>query len=72
MDRVDKRTEWKARFDAWQSSELSAAEWCREQNLNIHQMYYWIGKFKEKTFSSEESKTKWLTVNLPDSPPDHS
>lgn len=71
MNDADKRTEWKARFDAWGSSGLSAAEWCRKQNSNIHQMYYWIRKFKEESSPSQEPETKWLTVNLKDLPAGH-
>ncbi|MFD2195559.1 IS66 family insertion sequence element accessory protein TnpA [Oceanobacillus bengalensis] len=71
MNDADKRIKWKARFDDWQSSGLIVAEWCREQNVNVHQMYYWIRKFKGELPPSEEPETKWLTVNVQDLPPVH-
>lgn len=45
MNDADKRIEWKARYDAWKTSGLSAAEWSRNQGINTHQLYYWIRKF---------------------------
>lgn len=42
MTLVDKRIEWKERYDSWKSSGLSASEWCRLHGLKEHQMYDWI------------------------------
>ncbi|WP_382392874.1 IS66 family insertion sequence element accessory protein TnpA [Lentibacillus juripiscarius] len=46
MTLKDKRIEWKARYDAWKESGLSVAEWCRNQEIKIHQMYYWVQRFE--------------------------
>ena len=32
MNDANKRIEWKARYDAWEASGLSAAEWCRNED----------------------------------------
>src|SRR5699024_4745575 len=66
MSLADKRIEWKARFDAWKSSGLSVAEWCREQGIKDHQMYYWIRIFEDDVAPKQESNTQWLTVNVND------
>jgi len=71
MNDADKRIDWKARFDAWEASGLSAAEWCRNQDIKTHQMYYWIRKFKSDATSKHEPDTKWLTVNVQDVPANH-
>jgi transposase-like protein len=42
MTIAEKRIEWKERFDAWKSSGLRVAEWCRTEGVKDHQMYYWI------------------------------
>ena len=70
MSDVDKRTEWKTRFEAWQASGISAAEWYREQDIKVHQMYYWMRKFKRESLSDPTSGTRWLTVNMQDLPTD--
>ena len=64
MTKADKRIEWKSRFDAWKSSGLSVAAWCREQEVNIHQMYYWVRTFEEDKTSVQGTDTQWLTVNM--------
>ncbi len=73
MNDANKRIEWKARYDAWEASGLSAAEWCRNEEVNKHQMYYWIRKFREDAASKHEppSGTKWLTVNMQNTPSGH-
>src|SRR5699024_8112421 len=71
MSLADKRIEWKARFDAWKSSGLSGAEWCREQGFNDHQMYYWIRMFEDDVAPKQESNTQWLTVNVNDASSHH-
>ncbi len=70
MTQIDKRIEWKKRFDAWKASDMSVAEWCREQGLKVHQMYYWIHKFErgESFPEPETSDTQWLAVNVEEEP----
>ncbi|GGH89167.1 transposase-like protein [Pullulanibacillus pueri] len=68
MSLTDKRIEWKARFDTWKTSGLSVAEWCEEQDIKRHQMYYWVRKFENEMTSPEQvpSETQWLTVSVKD------
>ncbi|PAV31083.1 IS66 family insertion sequence hypothetical protein [Virgibacillus profundi] len=67
MTLTDKRIEWKARYKAWKSSDLSVAKWCREQGIKVHQMYYWIQKFESNEESPEQlPETQWLAVNMED------
>ncbi|MGY0219169.1 IS66 family insertion sequence element accessory protein TnpA [Endozoicomonadaceae bacterium StTr2] len=40
---------WEQRLKEWKASGLSQVEWCRQQNLNAHQLTYW--KLKLQTQS---------------------
>jgi hypothetical protein len=64
LNQAEKRIEWQDRIHAWKTSGFGVAEWCREQDLAVHQMYYWIKKFKQDEFTSGLSETQWVTVNL--------
>lgn len=68
MTLKDKRIEWKTHYDAWKESGKSVAEWCRDQEIKVHQMYYWVQRFErdETSPESETSNTQWLTVQADD------
>ncbi|WP_373894789.1 IS66 family insertion sequence element accessory protein TnpA [Virgibacillus natechei] len=68
MTLKDKRIEWKVRYDAWKESGQNIAEWCRDQEIKVHLMYYWVQRFeRDKTSSeSETSNTQWVTVQAVD------
>lgn len=68
---TDKRIEWKERYDAWKASGLTVAAWCREQGVNIHQMYYWVRNFADDETGVQGAETQWLTVNMKDEPTIH-
>ncbi|WP_280771838.1 IS66 family insertion sequence element accessory protein TnpA [Salipaludibacillus daqingensis] len=56
----DKQLEWHTRMDQWGESGLSMAAWCRQENINIHQMYYWKRKFDQQT---DNSTIDWLDIS---------
>ena len=62
MTKSEKRIEWKTRFDAWKASDLSVAQWCREEGIKDHQMYYWIRRFQDDKES--KSEVQWLAVDM--------
>lgn len=64
MTLKDKRIEWKTRYDTWKQSGKSIAEWCRNEGIKGHQMYYWVRQFEDQMTSSEVKSTHWLTVPL--------
>lgn len=57
----DKQLEWETRMDQWGESGLSMAAWCRKENINIHQMYYWKRKFDQQT--DNPSSGDWLEIS---------
>ncbi|GAB2538301.1 MULTISPECIES: IS66 family insertion sequence element accessory protein TnpA [Bacillaceae] len=61
-----KRIEWDARMKEWKESGLSAAQWCREHDVNLHQMYYWKRRFQQESIGTKEAD--WLPVQVTESP----
>src|SRR5699024_11319588 len=60
-----KRIEWKAIYEAWKESGQSVAEWCRNHEIKVHQMYYWVKEFEQNNRDAELSdEPKWLTVQV--------
>ncbi|RCW62167.1 IS66 family insertion sequence element accessory protein TnpA [Saliterribacillus persicus] len=57
----DKQLEWETKMDQWSESGLSMAAWCRKENINIHQMYYWKRKFDHQT--DNPSSSDWLEIS---------
>ncbi|ADU32139.1 IS66 family insertion sequence element accessory protein TnpA [Evansella cellulosilytica] len=57
-----KEIEWNKRMEQWRDSGLSMAAWCRQEEVNIHQMYYWKRKFDQ---SSEENQPpiEWINIS---------
>jgi hypothetical protein len=49
----EKRKFWKQHLNLWQDSDLSQAEYCRQNNLDKNQWGYWKQRFV-KTESSTE------------------
>ncbi|MEW9677942.1 IS66 family insertion sequence element accessory protein TnpB [Lentibacillus sp. L22] len=65
MTQKDKRIEWKARYDTWKESGQSIAEWCRNQEVSVHQMYYWVQRFeRDDNFMETPGDTQWLSVQV--------
>lgn len=65
MTLSDKRIEWEARMKEWKESGLSAAKWCREHDINLHQMYYWKRRFQQESMVTKEAN--WLPVQVTES-----
>lgn len=60
----EKQIEWQDRLSPCRQSGMSIAAWCRQENINIHQMYYWKRKFDQETrLISEDNTTEWLSLS---------
>lgn len=68
MTQKDKRIEWKERYEAWKASGLSIAEWCRDQEIKDHQMYYWVQQFERDDSMETPVETQWLAVQVDEEP----
>lgn|SRR5690606_29544872 len=54
---------WKSRVDEFRASGQTATAWCAAQNLKVHQLRYWLRKFKSE-HESEKMQTQWLSVEF--------
>ena len=43
---------WKERIDSWSESGLSKSAYCKNHNINYHQMIYWSNKLSPTNVSS--------------------
>lgn len=56
---------WLDQIKQWQASGLSQAEFCRSNNLNLHDFYNWKSMLKKKQIpSSEVGPGKFLPMVL--------
>ena len=58
----NQQTNWPGLIKNYQESGLSAAAWCRENNLKPHQLYYQLDKANGK----KQAETKWLALDEPE------
>lgn len=38
--------QWKASIEAYKASDLSVREFCKQHNITVRQLYYWLRKEK--------------------------
>lgn len=65
----NKQRMWESRVAEFEASGQSATAWCAVQNLNVHQLYYWMRKFKSESRSIKK-QTQWLSVEIGELHPD--
>lgn len=63
MANTDLRNEWEKRIADYKASGKSGAAWCADNNVNVHQFYYWIRRFKSNE-STEAQSSKWLSLEV--------
>jgi hypothetical protein len=63
MNKNELRLHWQAHVAHFQESKQTMKQWCIDNNQKLHQLQYWIKKFKDNG-SVEVEKTKWLPVTL--------
>jgi hypothetical protein len=54
MTKEDRITHWRGIIEKQGVSGQSAAAFCREHNINIHQFYWWRGRFRKETSEGNE------------------
>ena len=48
-EKQQRKTKWQAEIEAWKSSGLNVAQYCRDHHLNLHQFKYWQYQFAPET-----------------------
>ncbi|MBM7583351.1 hypothetical protein JOD02_002232 [Caldicoprobacter guelmensis] len=63
MTHIELRQQWKARIEAYRASNLSAKEFCKQHNIKVRQLYYWLNK-ESKEEDQTHNTVQWLPVSL--------
>jgi hypothetical protein len=66
MSRTEQRLEWEKRIEEFKASGLSAAAWCKMQDLKPHRFNYYLCKDKPLKPSTPPT-TRWLSVEIENS-----
>jgi hypothetical protein len=66
MTRTERRKEWEDRISDLRKSGLTQSKWCELNDVNIHQLKYWLRQLKSNTVSSETT-SKWVPVTIEES-----
>jgi hypothetical protein len=65
MDSNGLNQEWATRITAFKSSGLTMSAWCKDHELSLHQLKYWLKKMNISVRPrSSASSTQWLPVAL--------
>jgi hypothetical protein len=60
LEPKEKRKFWEAQIQAWQASGVSQAEYCRQNNLKMHQWWYW----RKRISHLSDSDITFVPLNL--------
>lgn len=63
MTKTELRKEWEARVAAFKASGQSASVWCAAHDLQPHQLWYWLRKYKPVD-SPTVMPSRWLPVEV--------
>ncbi|MDQ1274745.1 MAG: hypothetical protein QG610_317 [Euryarchaeota archaeon] len=74
MNKTEKQKEWSAKISKFRKSGEEKAEWCKKNNISIHQFNYWLKQecksdntthiLQAENPPPENNKTKWLPVEI--------
>ncbi len=62
MTRDERRLMWQERVDQYRSSGMSVAAWCRENEVPVQQMHYWLRKFRSEETDAVEDDIQWIQL----------
>ncbi|MDO9580586.1 MAG: hypothetical protein Q7J06_08470 [Bacteroidales bacterium] len=62
MTKEELRKMWEARVSAFRVSGQSTTEWCATHDIKLHQLRYWLRKYK----NTENSATpaQWMSIEI--------
>lgn len=63
MTKQEVKQQWKDRIAAYRASGLSQAAWCKENNVSLRQLSYWLKK-EGANETPLAASTKWLPVEI--------
>jgi len=59
------REVWKVRVDNFKKSGQSMSGWCKENDLKVHQLRYWLEKYDLQQQANSVG-SKWVSVEVKD------
>ncbi|NLB32146.1 MAG: hypothetical protein GX818_00040 [Tissierellia bacterium] len=65
MTKDERRSIWGEKINNYRNSNMTAIDWCNENNVSIHSLKSWITKFNKEQNPHESKETEWLAVELP-------
>jgi transposase-like protein len=65
MTKTARRKLWEERVSAFKVSGQTQANWCEDHEVNIHQLRYWLKKFRSEKLPDSPSP-KWIPVKIED------
>jgi len=60
LDPREKRRFWVDHIQAWQASGISQVEYCRQNNLKMHQWWYW----RKRISHNSDSEVTFVPLNF--------
>lgn len=64
------KTIWEKRIKHYKESGLSMNRWCKDNDIKVHQLYYWLKKFNNEDSIQQETERNWLPVTLENKVPE--
>ncbi|MGB4658533.1 MAG: hypothetical protein WBI07_05105 [Mobilitalea sp.] len=66
MTKGERRRLWSDKINKYRSSNMTAIDWCNENNVSVHSLKSWITKLNKdpNPTESNETESEWLTVDL--------
>ena len=58
----DKRQLWEERVRAYLASGQTQKAWCLEQGIPVHQLRYWLRKFKAEHVQVSSGSGRWVSL----------
>lgn len=64
MSRTELRRQWELRIADFRGSGQTQSEWCAANQINHHQLKYWLYKTENKKPVATTQSTKWVSVTV--------
>jgi tRNA(Met) C34 N-acetyltransferase TmcA len=67
MAKPELRKEWERRISIFKQSGQTQTKWCATNDINIHQLKYWLKRIEDPS-STQKPSTKWVSVVVEEQP----
>ena len=67
MTQAERKMMWQKRVAAFKESGQSTTSWCKENNVKVHQLRYWLRKEKQTQDTPATETCSWLPLDIKES-----